>query len=98
MLGGYRPGRLGEVERDAVVGLDHEEVPEPAGLRQAENPSQEPRRQLLVTARDDRVVQLHAHPVIVPIVLASEKLVDRIAGWAFLRAALSLISQLQKNS
>ncbi len=25
MLGGYRPGGLGEVQRDAVIGLDHQE-------------------------------------------------------------------------
>ena len=72
MLGGYRPGGLGEVQRDAVVRLHHEKVPEAGGRGQAENPAQERRRLLLVAARDDGVVQLHAHPVIVPSVLASE--------------------------
>jgi hypothetical protein len=53
MLGRYRPGGLGEVQRDAVVGLGHEEMGEPGCRRQSEDPRQERRRPPLVTARDD---------------------------------------------
>jgi hypothetical protein len=67
------PGGLGEVQRDAIVGLDHEKVTKPGWRRQAGNPGQERRRPLLVTARDDGVVQLHAHAVIVPSQQASER-------------------------
>src|SRR5580704_992988 len=61
MLGGYRPGGLGEVQRNAVVGLDHEEMRERGCCGQPEDLRQERRRPPLVTARDDGVVQLHAH-------------------------------------
>src|SRR6201996_1074762 len=61
VLGGYRAAGLGEVQGHAVVGLDHQEVAEPGGLGQAEDAGEERRRPLLVAARDDGVVQLHAH-------------------------------------
>ena len=61
VLGDDLSAGLGEVQRDGVVGLDHEKMPEPGGRRQAENLAQEGRRPLLVTAGDDGVVQLHAH-------------------------------------
>src|SRR5690349_2509587 len=61
MLRGDLPAGLAEVQRDAVIGLHDEEVPEPGGGRQAEDPGQERGRPLLVAARDDGVVQLHAH-------------------------------------
>jgi hypothetical protein len=61
VLGGDLAAGLGEVQRDGVVGLDHEKMPEPGGRRQAENLAQEGRRPLLVAAGDDGVVQLHAH-------------------------------------
>src|SRR5215472_4585496 len=38
MLGSYSPGGLGEVKRDAVVGLDHEEMGEAGCRRQSEDP------------------------------------------------------------
>ena len=66
MLASDRLAGLGEVQRDAIVGLDDEEMREPPRCRQAEDPSQERCRPLLVTAGDDGVVQLHAHPVIMP--------------------------------
>src|SRR5262249_16280750 len=62
VLGRDLPGGLGEVQRDGVVGLDHEKMRKPGCRRQAKDPGQERRRPLLVTARDDGVVQLHAHP------------------------------------
>jgi hypothetical protein len=55
---------LREVQRDIVVGFDDEKVREPGWCRQAEYPRQEARRLLLVTARDDGVIQLHAHLII----------------------------------
>src|SRR5215470_15137053 len=61
VLGGYRAAGLGEVQGHAVVGLDHEEVAEPGGRGQAEYAGEERRRPLLVAARHDGVVQLHAH-------------------------------------
>ena len=61
MLGGDLAVGLAEVQRDAVVGLDDVERPEDGGWWQAENPGEERRRPLLVAARDDGVVQLHAH-------------------------------------
>ena len=68
-------GGLSKVQRDPIAGLDDEKVREPGHRRQAKDPGQERRRPLLVTAGDDGVIQLHAHPVIVPRDLASENLV-----------------------
>src|SRR6266480_7151040 len=51
MLRGDLPAGLAEVQRDTVVGLHDEEVPEPSGGRQAEDPGEERRRQPLVAAR-----------------------------------------------
>jgi hypothetical protein len=85
VLGGDVVSSLGEVQADAVVGLGHEEMPEPAGRWQTEDRGQERRRPLLVTARDDGVVQLHAHVLIVPMRQASEQSRGRHAplagGW-----------------
>ena len=75
VLGCDRRGGLSEVQRDAIVGLDDEKMREPGRRRQAKDPGQERRRPPLVAAGDDGVVQLHAHQVIVPSVLASENLV-----------------------
>src|SRR6516162_7404606 len=61
MLGRYLLVGLGEVQRDAVVRLDHQEVPEAGRRGQAEDPGEERRRPLLVAARHNSVVQLHAH-------------------------------------
>src|SRR5207245_7405353 len=58
VLGDDLSAGLCEVQRDGVVGLDHEKMPEPGGRWQAENLVQEGRRPLLVTAGDDGVVQL----------------------------------------
>jgi hypothetical protein len=58
--------------------FDDEEMREPGRRRQAKDPGQERRRPLLVTAGDDGVVQLHAHPVIAPGVLASERSYGRV--------------------
>src|SRR5262249_20305296 len=64
-------GRFPEIQRNAVVGLDDEERPEPSRWRQTENPGQELRRALLVPAPDDGVVQLHAHlTILLPASLA----------------------------
>src|SRR5713101_7038983 len=57
VLGDDLSAGLGEVQRDGVVGLDHEKMPEPGGRRQAENLAQEGCRPLLVTAGDYGVVQ-----------------------------------------
>jgi hypothetical protein len=55
---------LVEVERDAVVDLDDEERPEARGRRAAEDLGEELCRTLLVAAPDDRMVESHAHGVI----------------------------------
>jgi len=60
------PAGIGEVKRDAIVRLDHEKPPEAAGRRQPENPAQERRRPLLVTAGDNGVIQLDAHARVLP--------------------------------
>jgi len=65
VLGRDGAGGLGEVQRDIVVGLNHKEVREPDWRRKAEDPREEARRPLLVAARDDGVIQLHAHLMIV---------------------------------
>src|SRR5215813_13444570 len=52
---------LGEVEGHAVVRSDDEEPPESRRGRQAEYLSEETCRPLLIAARNDRVVELHAH-------------------------------------
>jgi hypothetical protein len=56
VLGGDRCGGLGEVQGDAVVGLDHKKMRKTGWRWQAEDRGQEGRRPLLVTARDDGVV------------------------------------------
>ncbi len=56
-----RPIAVEEVERDAVVELHHQHLPERDRLRQIENLPQEARRPRLVPAPDDGVIQLHAH-------------------------------------
>src|SRR5262249_27300309 len=61
VLGCDLSGCLGEVQGDVVGGLDHEKMGKPGWRRQAEDARQEGRGSLLVTARDDGVVQLHAH-------------------------------------
>src|SRR5690349_10351492 len=50
VLGGYGAAGLGEIQRHAVVGLDHEEMAEPGGGGQAEDAGEERRRPLLVAA------------------------------------------------
>ena len=57
VLGRDLPGGLGEVQGDIIVGLDHEKMGKPGWRRQAKDARQEGRRPLLVTARDDGVVQ-----------------------------------------
>lgn len=61
VLRGDRPIAVEEVERDAVVELHHQHLPERDRLRQIENLPQEARRPRLVPAPDDGVIQLHAH-------------------------------------
>ena len=73
MLGGYRPGGLGEVQRNGIVGLDHEEMRERGCCGQPEDRRQERRRPPLVTARDDGVVRCTLTSVIVPVVLGCER-------------------------
>src|SRR5581483_11675614 len=82
VLGRYLAAGLGKVQGYAVVGLDDEEVPEAGGRGQAEDAGQERRRPRLVTARDDGVVQLHAHtrdPAQFP--RASRKGFQSAGGW-----------------
>lgn len=60
-----RTCRFREVQRDVVIGLNYEKVREPCWRLQAQDLCQEVCRPLLVAARHDGVIQLHAHPMIV---------------------------------
>src|SRR5262249_18474523 len=64
MLGGNLAIGLMEVERDAVAERYHEKRSKACRCRQAEDAGKERRQPLLVAAPDKRVIELHAHIMI----------------------------------